>query len=58
MQCATVLNLLHGTQPVKGSCFCNDNSRVNLTCGFHAILGFMEGELRSVPKVKVHKSAA
>lgn len=46
INCATVLGFLSGIQPVKGSCFCHDNSDVNLTCGFHAVLGFMADELR------------
>jgi hypothetical protein len=57
--CASVLDFLAWVQPVKGSCFCNDNSRVNLTCGFHEILTFMADELRRVaPKAKARKRAA
>jgi len=59
IECATVLNFLHWIQPVKGSCFCDDNSRVNATCGFHAILQFMADQLyRLAPQVKGHKRAA
>jgi hypothetical protein len=59
MECATVLTFLHWIQPVKGSCFCDDNSRVNATCGFHAILKFMADQLhRLAPQVKGRKRAA
>lgn len=44
-QCATVLGYLHMIQPTDGHCFCNDGSRVNATCGFHAVLEFMEEQM-------------
>jgi hypothetical protein len=46
INCAAVLAFLHSIEPVKGSCFCHDDSRVSLTCGFHAVLEFMADELR------------
>jgi hypothetical protein len=36
MQCATVIDFMHWIQPAAGSCFCNDDSDVNATCGLHA----------------------
>lgn len=55
---------LHDRTPITvfevrrpGTCFCNDDSAVNATCGFHAILEFMRDELRrsAQPKVKGRK---
>lgn len=57
IECATVLHFLHSIQPVKGTCFCHDDSRVNATCGFHAILEFARDEVRRMapPKPKARK---
>ena len=45
-QCADVLMFLHSVEPTDGHCFCNDDSEISATCGFHEILEFMEVELR------------
>jgi hypothetical protein len=70
-ECGMAVQFLHWIEPVKGSCFCNDRSRINLTCGFHAILQFIADQLfgfaarqiadevrRLAPKVKGRKRAA
>lgn len=48
--CAAVLDFFAWVQPVKGSCYCDDNSTVNTTCGFHEIIMFMAAELRRVAR--------
>jgi hypothetical protein len=59
LDCAAVVNFLHWIEPVNGSCFCNDDSRVNATCGFHAVLEFMADEMRRLAqKPKGRKRAA
>lgn len=44
-ECAMVVRFLHWITPIKGRCFCNDNSRINATCGYHSVLIFMEDQL-------------
>jgi hypothetical protein len=56
--CATVADFISAVQPVKGTCFCNDDSRVNATCGFHEVLYFMQSELLRAAKAKGRKRAA
>jgi len=53
---------LHSVEPTDGNCFCNDDSEINATSGFHPtsgfhqILEFMESELRRLaPKAKGRK---
>jgi hypothetical protein len=56
MQCAAVLDFMHWIQPAKGTCFCNDDSVVNATCGLHVILAFAADEVRGLaPKAKERK---
>jgi hypothetical protein len=57
IECATVLDFLHWIQPVKGSCFCNDDSELNATCGFHAVLEFLSDEVRRMGKPAKPKRA-
>ncbi len=58
-ECATVLEFLSCIEPTKGHCFCNDQSDVNATCGFHVILDFMADEMRRLaPMAKGRKRAA
>jgi hypothetical protein len=45
-QCADVLMFLHSIEPTDGNCFCNDDSEINATCGFHEVREFMENQLR------------
>lgn len=59
IKCATVLEFLSTIEPVAGTCFCNDPSEVNATCGFHVILDYMANELRhAAPRAKGRKRAA
>ena len=48
--CASVLGFLHSIQPVEGRCFCDDDSRVNATCGFHTLLAFLEEQMWRMAK--------
>jgi hypothetical protein len=55
MQCATVVDFLSWVEPVKGTCFCNDEIEelgINTTCGFHAILQFAADEMRRIGRSK------
>jgi hypothetical protein len=45
-QCADVLRFIHSVEPTKGNCFCDDDSEISATCGFHVILEFIEDQLR------------
>ncbi len=45
-QCADVIHFIHNIQPTKGNCFCNDDSEISATCGFHVVLEFVEKQLR------------
>jgi hypothetical protein len=57
--CSTVLEFLCAIEPTAGNCFCNDESAVNATCGFHAILEHLADDLHRVPqKAKVRKRPA
>lgn len=47
---STVLEFLCAIEPTAGNCFCNDESAVNATCGFHAILQHMADDLYRVPQ--------
>jgi hypothetical protein len=51
INCATVLGFLSVIEPTAGNCFCNDQSDVNATCGFHVILDFMADELHRAAEV-------
>jgi hypothetical protein len=50
--CASVLCFIHLIQPMDGECFCNDASRVNATCGYHAVLEFMEQQMWRMAETK------
>jgi hypothetical protein len=62
MQIALVLDFMHFIQPVDGTCFCNDDSRINATCGFHAVLTFLADQVRllvpSRTRARVGREAA
>jgi hypothetical protein len=56
VQCAAVLDFMHWIQLAKGTCFCNDDSDVNATCGLHAVLAFAADEVRRLaPNPKSRK---
>src|SRR5579871_720647 len=45
VQCGLALTWLSLSEPIKGSCFCNDPSDVNATCGLQALLEFIADEM-------------
>ena len=50
-ECAEVLRYITLVQPVDGACFCNDQSALNATCGFHALLDFVIDAIEALPKL-------
>jgi hypothetical protein len=53
-QIAMVLDFMHWIQPAKGTCWCDDDSRINATCGLHAVLEFMAEEVRGLGRANRH----
>ena len=45
-QCADVVRFVHSVEPTKENCFCDDDSEISATCGFHVVLEFIEKQLR------------
>src|SRR5579862_8413999 len=52
-ECAEVLRYITLVQPVDGTCFCNDSSALNATCGFHSLLFFVIDAIGELPKPPV-----
>jgi hypothetical protein len=51
-ECSNVLRYITLVEPVKGTCFCNDPSEVNATCGFHEILFHVIDSIQGVANAK------